>query len=146
VVIFRSFFGMTRSPSRYRARQPIRHKSYLGGTKVGCAGHLAGLWMLKSIGPAVSIITRSPTSASRPRDVGSKSPDRSSSSSTAELFEERTLRRVTANTRTDGERFLALAARFGVTATTVSYPMDEAPRALADLAHGRFGGAAVLYA
>jgi propanol-preferring alcohol dehydrogenase len=31
-----------------------------------------------------------------------------------------------------------------VRATTVTYPMAEAPRALADLAHGRFGGAAVL--
>jgi propanol-preferring alcohol dehydrogenase len=62
----------------------------------------------------------------------------------AELFEERRLRSVTANTRRDGEEFLQLAARLGVRATTVSYPMAEAPRALADLAHGRFGGAAVL--
>ena len=61
-----------------------------------------------------------------------------------ELFEERRLRSVTANTRRDGEEFLALAARLGVRATTVPYPMAEAPRALADLAHGRFGGAAVL--
>jgi propanol-preferring alcohol dehydrogenase len=62
----------------------------------------------------------------------------------AELFQERRLRSVTANTRSDGEEFLRLAARLGVRATTVAYPMAEAPRALADLAHGRFGGAAVL--
>jgi alcohol dehydrogenase, propanol-preferring len=62
----------------------------------------------------------------------------------AELFEERRLRSVTANTRRDGEEFLRLAARLGVRATTVAYPMAEAPRALSDLAHGRFGGAAVL--
>jgi alcohol dehydrogenase, propanol-preferring len=62
----------------------------------------------------------------------------------AELFEERRLRSVTANTRRDGEEFLALADRLGVRATTAAYPMDAAPRALADLAHGRFGGAAVL--
>lgn len=61
-----------------------------------------------------------------------------------ELFQERRLRTVTANTRRDGEEFLRLAARLRVTATTVPYPMAEAPRALADLAHGRFGGAAVL--
>jgi propanol-preferring alcohol dehydrogenase len=61
-----------------------------------------------------------------------------------ELFEERRLRSVTANTRRDGEEFLRLAERLGVRATTVAYPMAEAPRALADLAHGRFGGAAVL--
>ena len=61
-----------------------------------------------------------------------------------ELFQERRLRSVTANTRRDGEEFLRLAERLGVRATTVAYPMAEAPRALADLAHGRFGGAAVL--
>ena len=62
-----------------------------------------------------------------------------------ELFEERRLRSVTANTRADGEEFLALAERFAIRATTTAYPMAEAPRALADLAHGRFGGAAVLH-
>jgi propanol-preferring alcohol dehydrogenase len=62
-----------------------------------------------------------------------------------ELFQERRLRSVTANTRADGEEFLALAERFGIRATTTAYPMAEAPRALADLAHGRFGGAAVLH-
>jgi alcohol dehydrogenase, propanol-preferring len=63
----------------------------------------------------------------------------------AELFEERRLRSVTANTRSDGEEFLALADRFAIRSTTVAYPMAQAQRALADLAHGRFGGAAVLH-
>ena len=62
----------------------------------------------------------------------------------AELFHERRLRSVTANTRQDGEEFLTLAARFAISATTVTYPMAEAPAALSDLAHGRFAGAAVL--
>jgi len=61
------------------------------------------------------------------------------------LFQERKLRSVTANTRADGETFLRLAERLGVRATTVSYPMSEAPQALADLRHGRFSGAAVLH-
>jgi propanol-preferring alcohol dehydrogenase len=61
------------------------------------------------------------------------------------LFQERRLRSVTANTRADGETFLRLAERLGVRATTVSYPMSEAPQALADLQHGRFSGAAVLH-
>jgi propanol-preferring alcohol dehydrogenase len=60
------------------------------------------------------------------------------------LFSERKLRSVTANTRADGETFLRLAERLGVRATTVAYPMAEAPRALADLKAGRFSGAAVL--
>jgi propanol-preferring alcohol dehydrogenase len=62
-----------------------------------------------------------------------------------ELFQERRLRSVTANTRADGEEFLRIAGRLDVRATTVAYPMTEAPAALADLAHGRFGGAAVLH-
>ena len=61
------------------------------------------------------------------------------------LFQERKLRSVTANTRSDGEAFLRLAVRLGVRATTVSYPMPAAPQALADLKHGRFSGAAVLH-
>jgi propanol-preferring alcohol dehydrogenase len=63
----------------------------------------------------------------------------------ADLFRERRLRSVTANTRHDGEEFLRLAERFGIRATTAAYPMADAPTALADLAHGRFGGAAVLH-
>ncbi|MEP7089588.1 MAG: zinc-binding alcohol dehydrogenase family protein [Nocardioidaceae bacterium] len=63
----------------------------------------------------------------------------------AELFQEKTLCSVTANTRADGEDFLRLAARFHVRAATTAYSMAQAPEALADLAHGRFGGAAVLH-
>ncbi len=63
----------------------------------------------------------------------------------SELFEERQVRSVTANTRGDGEEFLALAARLGIKPTTVPYPMASAPEALLDLARGRFSGAAVLH-
>jgi propanol-preferring alcohol dehydrogenase len=61
-----------------------------------------------------------------------------------ELFQERRLRSVTANTRADGEEFLRLAARHRIRSTTVPYGFDRADRALADLSHGRFAGAAVL--
>lgn len=60
------------------------------------------------------------------------------------LFEERTLRSVTANTRADGREFLELAARIGIHPTTSVYPFEAADRALADLAHDRFNGAAVI--
>ncbi|MGW4565848.1 zinc-binding alcohol dehydrogenase family protein [Streptomyces sp. NPDC004561] len=63
-----------------------------------------------------------------------------------ELFYEKELRSVTANTRADGREFLALAARYGVRATIHSYPLAEAPEALRDLKAGRFDGAAVLVA
>ena len=62
-----------------------------------------------------------------------------------ELFQERRLRSVTANTRADGEEFLRQAARLSITATTVPYDFEHADQALRDLAHGRFSGAAVLH-
>jgi len=62
------------------------------------------------------------------------------------LFQERQLRSVTANTRADGEEFLALAARLGLEVTTTRYPLAAADRALADLAGDRVTGAAVLVA
>ena len=64
----------------------------------------------------------------------------------AHLFQERELRSVTASTRADGEAFLAVAERIGIEVATVPYPLDRADAALADLAHGRFAGAAVLLA
>jgi propanol-preferring alcohol dehydrogenase len=60
------------------------------------------------------------------------------------LFQERQLRSVTANTRTDGEEFLAVAARLGIRVTTQAYPLSRADEALLDLAHDRITGAAVL--
>ncbi|MEV1081848.1 zinc-binding alcohol dehydrogenase family protein [Streptomyces sp. NPDC050211] len=62
----------------------------------------------------------------------------------SELFYEKELRSVTSNTREDAREFLALAARHDVHATTHTYPLSAADRALADLKHGRFDGAAVL--
>jgi propanol-preferring alcohol dehydrogenase len=61
------------------------------------------------------------------------------------LFQERTLRSVTANTRDDGRELLRIAAGMRLDVTTVPYPMDQADRALDDLAHGRYSGAAVLH-
>ncbi|WP_167479354.1 zinc-binding alcohol dehydrogenase family protein [Nocardia arthritidis] len=60
------------------------------------------------------------------------------------LFQEREIRSVTANTRADAHEFLALAAEYRIQVTTHGYSLDKADRALADLAHGRFTGAAVL--
>ena len=61
------------------------------------------------------------------------------------LFEERELRSVTANTRSDGEELLALAPRLGIRPTTQPYAFDRADEALSDLAHDRVNGAAVLH-
>src|SRR6266511_1162112 len=60
------------------------------------------------------------------------------------LFQERTLRSVTANTREDGRDFLAFAAANRLRVTVSEYALSEADRALADLAADRVNGAAVL--
>jgi len=62
------------------------------------------------------------------------------------LFQERTLRSVTANTRGDAEEFLRLASRLRLRVTVTPYRLDQADRALADLAADRVSGAAVLSA
>jgi propanol-preferring alcohol dehydrogenase len=60
------------------------------------------------------------------------------------LFQERTLRSVTSNTRQDGRDFLAHAAQHHLHVSVVAYPMDAADQALADLAADRVNGVAVL--
>ncbi len=60
------------------------------------------------------------------------------------LFQEREIRSVTANTRADAREFLALAGEHRIHVTATGYSLGTADRALADLAHGRFTGAAVL--
>ena len=60
------------------------------------------------------------------------------------LWEERVLRSVANLTRRDAEEFLALAAEAGIRTETVTYPLADANRALADLRNGALQGAAVL--
>ena len=60
------------------------------------------------------------------------------------LFRERVVRSVTANTRADGEEFLHLAASMQLQVHHQEYPLDQADRALSDLAADLVDGAAVL--
>jgi propanol-preferring alcohol dehydrogenase len=62
-----------------------------------------------------------------------------------DLFYERSIVSVTANTRADGEEFLRLAARLGVAPRVQQYPFAATADALADLAGDRVTGAAVVY-
>ncbi|MFI9271328.1 zinc-dependent alcohol dehydrogenase family protein [Kitasatospora sp. NPDC052896] len=62
------------------------------------------------------------------------------------LFEERTLRSVTANTRADGRTYLAEASRTRPQVHVRRYPLERADAALADLAADRITGVAVLLA
>ncbi|HLH78009.1 MAG TPA: zinc-dependent alcohol dehydrogenase family protein [Candidatus Binataceae bacterium] len=61
-----------------------------------------------------------------------------------DLFYEKELRSVTANTRRDGEEFLELAGKIPIRTTTEPYPLEQANQALAALKHDQLKGAAVL--
>jgi alcohol dehydrogenase, propanol-preferring len=60
------------------------------------------------------------------------------------LWRERQIRSVANLTRRDGEELLQIAPTVPVRTEVHAYPLGEANRALDDLAHGRFAGAAVL--
>jgi len=60
------------------------------------------------------------------------------------LWMERQIRSVANLTRQDGEEFLQIAPKVPVRTDVHAYPLADANRALDDLAHGRFEGAAVL--
>jgi propanol-preferring alcohol dehydrogenase len=60
------------------------------------------------------------------------------------LFYERDVHSVTANTRQDGQDFLAEAARAGVSAQTTTYPLHAANEGLQDIKHDRLTGTGVL--
>jgi alcohol dehydrogenase, propanol-preferring len=62
-----------------------------------------------------------------------------------DLFYEREIRSVTANTRADGEEFLKIAGEIPIRSHTVGMPLEEANRALAMLKHDELRGAAVLH-
>jgi propanol-preferring alcohol dehydrogenase len=61
-----------------------------------------------------------------------------------ELFYEKQIRSVTANTRADGAEFLRLAANLGLRPQVVRRAFEEASATLADLAGDAYEGAAVL--
>jgi alcohol dehydrogenase, propanol-preferring len=61
-----------------------------------------------------------------------------------DLFQERRITSVTANTRLDGQELLAEAARIPIRPTVTTFPLQEANRALVALKDGAFAGSGVL--
>ena len=62
----------------------------------------------------------------------------------SDLLQEKQLRSVTANTRRDGEEFLAVAVEIGLRPTVSVRGFDEVAATLVDLRHDRVTGAAVI--
>jgi len=133
-----------------RGEHNQRLAAELGVDSVGEAGGappepLDGAIMFAPVGDLVPVALRALERGGTLAMAGIWSSDIPALNYADTLFQERRLVSVTANTRQDGEAFLRLASRLKVRATTVGYPMVEAPRAMSDLKHGRFGGAAVLH-
>jgi propanol-preferring alcohol dehydrogenase len=61
-----------------------------------------------------------------------------------DLFYERSIRSVTANTRVDGQELLAEAARIPIRTATTTFGLEDANLALTQLKQGSFAGAGVL--
>ena len=61
-----------------------------------------------------------------------------------DLFYEKEIRSVTANTRADGHAFLKLAGEIPIASHTVEMPLEKANEALQMLKHDKLSGAAVL--
>ncbi|MBK4349043.1 zinc-dependent alcohol dehydrogenase family protein [Lacisediminihabitans sp. G11-30] len=61
-----------------------------------------------------------------------------------DLFNERDLRSVTANTRADGAAFLRIAHTLALVPEVTVYPFDKVDRALSDLRAGRASGSLVV--
>ncbi|PYO01765.1 MAG: hypothetical protein DMD91_06380, partial [Candidatus Rokuibacteriota bacterium] len=61
-----------------------------------------------------------------------------------DLYHERAIRSVTANTRVDGAELLAEAAQIPIRPTVTSFPLEDANDALAHLEAGRLTGTGVL--
>jgi propanol-preferring alcohol dehydrogenase len=64
----------------------------------------------------------------------------------ADLYRERVIVSVTANTRADGEELLTVAARIGIRPAVTTFPLGEANRALALLKASGLAGTGVLVA
>jgi propanol-preferring alcohol dehydrogenase len=61
-----------------------------------------------------------------------------------DLFYEKEIRSVTANTRADGQAFLKLAGEIPIVSHTIEMPLEQANEALQMLKHDQLSGAAVL--
>jgi propanol-preferring alcohol dehydrogenase len=63
---------------------------------------------------------------------------------TEHLYYEKSVRSVTASTRQDGEELLKIAAEIPIRTKTISFPLQEANKALQLLKQGKINGAGVL--
>ncbi len=138
-----SVFVMTRS-GEARALARNLGAEYVGGAYDHPPVPLDSAILFAPVGDLVPVALRALDRGGTLAIAGIHLTDIPSLNYDAHLFYERQVRSVTANTRADGQEFLALAAEIPLALTTTVYPFDAADTALADLAADRITGSAVL--
>ncbi len=133
-----------------RSRAAQRHALELGCASAGDAADrppepLQGAILFAPVGELVPVALRALDSGATLSIAGIHLSDIPTLSYDHDLFRERAVCSVTANTRRDGEEFLEIAARIPIRVTTTAYPFDRADDALRDLAADRLTGAAVIH-
>jgi len=138
-----SVFVMTRSAA---ARELARElgADFVGGPADVPPEPLDSAILFAPVGELVPVALRALDRGGTLAVAGIHLTDIPSLNYAAEIFQERQLCSVTANTRSDGREFLRLAAQIPIQPTTTAYPFSAADDALADLAEDRVNGAAVL--
>lgn len=136
-------FVMTRSPAAQRLALELG-ASWVGGANEPPPAPLDSAILFAPVGdlvpPALQALDRGGTLAIAGIHLSDVPPLHYAT----DLFQERQLRSVTANTRADGEEFLRIAAEIPIRPTVTTYGFDQADTALADLAADRVDGAAVI--
>ena len=136
-------FVMTRSPAAQRLALELG-ASWVGGANEPPPAPLDSAILFAPVGdlvpPALQALDRGGTLAIAGIHLSDVPPLRYAT----DLFQERQLRSVTANTRADGEEFLRIAAEIPIRPTVTTYGFDQVDVALADLAADRVDGAAVI--
>ncbi|RKO24177.1 zinc-binding alcohol dehydrogenase family protein [Pseudarthrobacter phenanthrenivorans] len=138
-----SVYVMTRSESA-RALARELGVEYAGGARDKPPQPLDAAILFAPVGDLVPVALQALDRGGTLAIAGIHLSDIPSLNYQAHLFHERQVRSVTANTRADGQEFLALAAEIPLAPTTTTYPFDAAGRALEDLAADRITGSAVL--
>jgi alcohol dehydrogenase, propanol-preferring len=118
--------------------------TWVGGLEEAMPSPMDGAILFAPVGDLVPIALRSLTRGGTLALAGIYMTAVPALDYEADLFHERSLTSVTANTRADGEELLAEAARIPIRTATTTFPLAEANRALALLKRGGFAGSGVL--
>lgn len=136
-------FAMTRGEQN-RALARELGAAFVGGEADAPPAPLDAAIVFAPAGTLVPVALRATASGGTVVLAGIEMSDVPSLKYTDALFRERDLRTVTANTRADGMRFLALAANLRLRPSVRSIPLDGLAGAIADLRDGRASGSMVL--